>query len=674
MTRVKLLFLSLMLAIATWPVECCAIQRVIELDSLDSADLYGRMASYGDTSGAMDFAGILLPEQQHRFELLKGNLNDGFAHKAVWVRLTLRRSPRFPEQAFVRLNPPILNHVTAYVQIGSDPALVSSYRSIHLGTLATPSGSVLRNPDIIVPVKLWQERPVNIYLRLQSNGPIYLQGMVHTLEALHQQTAWTILFTGIVSAMIIILALWTCLYYLHTREGVFVIFSLFSLSVLVSYLSLQGIPGLFLLRAYPPVVQALLFRTGFSGELLFFLQIVLRVLKGSVKLWAKWFFFLFSGLAILNILTLFTGFHAELTQLIAWFGVVAAILILWFGRHEDFASIPDGTLYMYALQVLNIAYLTFYLRQLGFIPFEWWSNCNFPVAAIVNIFILPIFMMRRLLASKQYALELSVTSEARAVEYAGMVTRELHENKGRLEIALAAEQNANERQRLFFSMLSHEYRTPLAIIQGNVNIMEDDLLPSYSPEMSKINTAIQRLIELMEVSLDRSRLFEPLKAYRYAEHAAGDIAGGQVQFAEWLWPTRQRFRFENRSDGEVVFGDLALLNTAVFNLLENAMKYSVPGTDIEVVCQKQGGYVEYIVRNRTEGFGMENTEQLFEINTRGGNSENIAGTGIGLYLVKWIAEQHQGSASLCCDRSGMVTATLLIPSRRANSGSDEIQR
>lgn len=659
MERVRFSVLLVLLSLVLLPSPVQALSRVIELDSDASANLYGRMEFFGDKTGTLVLKNILLPGLQKRFVPLHGNLNNGFVDKAVWVRFTLRRTASFPSEAYLRLNPPIINHVTAYLQTGNDPLHPSSYSSVSLDSMVLSEKNRLRNPDMILPLTVRENTPVNVYLRIKSEGPIYLRGAVHSQNDLLWYTGRNLLFTGIVSTIIMIISLWTFLYYFYTRDAVFMIFSLFALSVLTSYLIIGGIPGYFLPHN-SGVFSHILFRIGFSGELFFFIQIVLRVLKFSLTPLARGFMYCVSMLSFLNVLTFLLGFYTEVTQIISWFGIVTAILVFWSSLREDVGSLPDGRLYILSLQLLNFAYLLFYLKQLGIIPFESWSSSNFTVAAVINIIFLPIYMMRRLLSTKQKALELSMSSEAKAIEYAGLVTRELQENRDRLEIALAAEQNVNERQRMFFSMLSHEYRTPLAIIQGNVNIIEDEINEAYVAEFSKINVAIQRLVDVMEVSLERSRLIETKSKSGFRIIGAEEMAREQLLFAKWLWKDRSFFLIDETADARI-FGDSCLLATALFNLLENASKYSPAGTDIGMSCRIKGAYIEYCVWNKAEGFHAPDIETLFQKYARGVNSLNTSGEGLGLYLVRWIVAQHQGEVNLSYVENGKFTATILIP-------------
>lgn len=662
MDRVTISVLLLFLIQSIWVAPASGASGLIRLDTELSVDLYGKMEYYGDAAGTRGLVNILSPEQQVQFRHLNGNLNDGFAHKAVWVRLNIQRSARFPSVAYLRLNPPILDHVTVYVQNGADPSKATSYCEARLGDLIPPAKRLVRHQDIIVPISLPKEVPVTVYLRIQSASPVYLKGSIHSFDDLSRETIKYLLFTGIVSTLIALIAFWTYLYYFYTREIIFMIFSLYGCSVLLSFLALAGVPAL-LLFPDSPFFSEILFGVGSSGEVVFYIMIVVRVLQSSLKPWAKRFFDFMTVLAILNTLTIFLGFQAEVALVIAWCGIVVSVLVFYYGFYEDSQLLPDGKLYLKSLQTLNFAYLLFYMRQVGIIPFEWWSSSSFQVAAVINIIILPIYMMRRILASKQHALEVSMSSEANALAYARDVTKELQENKERLEIALATEQISNERQQIFFNMLSHEYRTPLAIIQGNINIIEDEFRLISSEEVSKINVAINRLIELMDVSLERSRLLAPQTVKQYQKVLAGDIAKGQVRFAEWLWGDC-RFVFSDQTGTERIYGDIALLSTAFFNLLENAHKYSSPGAPIDVSCGMHGNYIKYIIRNLSADFDSTNTETLFEKYVRGGNSSNTVGAGLGLYLVRWIVTQHDGHISLDRDNEGFVTTTMLIPVSR----------
>jgi len=130
-----------------------------------------------------------------------------------------------------------------------------------------------------------------------------------------------------------------------------------------------------------------------------------------------------------------------------------------------------------------------------------------------------------------------------------------------------------------------------------------------------------------------------------------------------MWPERQ-FTIDSQLSDEVLYGEMPLLNTALFNVLDNAQKYSLADTKVEVTGRRQDDVVVITVRNRTAGLSIVESESLFDKYRRGGSAHNTSGAGIGLWLVRQIIEQHQGRVQLITtqkDSKDTVTVTITLP-------------
>ena len=234
-----------------------------------------------------------------------------------------------------------------------------------------------------------------------------------------------------------------------------------------------------------------------------------------------------------------------------------------------------------------------------------------------------------------------------------------------LESALKTEREALDNQIRFVEMLSHEYRTPLAIIRANLDILEmkdEDLGGQLSGNFSKMKRAVSRLVEVMETSLGRQRLEEARAALPVNEEIdlTAFLDALLVETGE-LWSERSFERFGSGCSGCCVQGDRLMLKTAVLNLIDNAVKYSAVQEPVRVFLEKQGSLAVVSVVNRGTTVAPEELERVFDKFYRGGSSANTRGAGLGLYLVRKIIEQLGGSVTLASDAGQSTTATIKLP-------------
>jgi PAS domain S-box-containing protein len=236
----------------------------------------------------------------------------------------------------------------------------------------------------------------------------------------------------------------------------------------------------------------------------------------------------------------------------------------------------------------------------------------------------------------------------------------------RLEKAVAdrTQQLYQEVKRLnsFLNMISHEYRTPLAIIRGNLDLIELKNKHSnsvHTVEMNKIRRAIKRLVEVMEESIHESRVFESRTEFSLKPFRIVPVIASQVESLRALWPERTILYSESLEESEI-FGDHSQLKLAIFNLLDNARKYSPSDSPIEIECRPEGDEAFISIRNQCNPISQEEAKLFFEKYQRGSNSMNTGGAGLGLWLVRNIINQHNGKVFLKGIASG-VEATVRLP-------------
>jgi two-component system, OmpR family, sensor kinase len=217
-----------------------------------------------------------------------------------------------------------------------------------------------------------------------------------------------------------------------------------------------------------------------------------------------------------------------------------------------------------------------------------------------------------------------------------------------LEEQLAQEQRLALGQRNFISMASHEFRTPLTVIDGHarrLDKMRDSVAAAEIGERAgKIRAAVLRLIHLIDNLLSSARLVDG-GAELYFQPAEMDLTAllrEVCQLHREMVPGAQIVERLGAAPTPML-GDAKLLFQVFSNLLSNAVKYSPGGGTIEVNAESAAA--ESIVAIVDTGIGIPagDLDRLFERYHRGSNVSGIVGAGVGLYLVKKAVDLHKGS-------------------------------
>lgn len=243
-------------------------------------------------------------------------------------------------------------------------------------------------------------------------------------------------------------------------------------------------------------------------------------------------------------------------------------------------------------------------------------------------------------------------------------TAELERRSDQLEQALSKERALNELQRQFVSMVSHEFRTPLTIIEGSAQRMmrrADRLTPDdVQQRTGRIRSAVKRMTGLIESTLSVSRLdagkFEMNPTYIDAAELVAENCRLQREIS-----ASHAISVDVGAISRPIYADSDLLNQIFANLLSNAIKYSPNGCTIEVWGYIEDEQVLVSIRDYGLGISANDVPRLFERFFRAGTSTGIAGTGIGLHLVKQLVELHGGSIAVESVEGKGSTFTVGLP-------------
>lgn len=237
-----------------------------------------------------------------------------------------------------------------------------------------------------------------------------------------------------------------------------------------------------------------------------------------------------------------------------------------------------------------------------------------------------------------------------------------------LQKQLEQERELSSFKNYFFSMISHEFRTPLSVIIASSQLLEEILLPLISQDKLKniwrIQTSAKFINHLLTDILTLSRAeagkleFNPefLDIEVFCLNLLEDIESFNV--------TKPKFNLSSIDYSNRVYADEKILYSVISNLLLNAIKYSPEDSKIDLEVKNVDQQTIFIIRDQGIGITLEEQEKIFEPFLRGKNVENVPGSGLGLAVVKRCLEMHGGTIHLDSEVGKGTTFTVAIPQNK----------
>lgn len=637
--------------------------KILQLSSNnDSYSLYGYMKRLPTSSSDQTFEQTLQAFQKQKFMPVQGFLNLGYTLETSWVSFVIKAPDNLTENYILWLSPYMLNFVDVYVQEGQDATNPAHYRHHAAGDNHPVSLQAVRHSRHLVPLSLRQGQQHRIFIRTQTTSSHVLRAWVRTETETLSESNTHIIWLAAFIACALLLGTIALLQAIRLKSRIQFWYGCYLLSESCTQLGMQGFLPL-LLPDQAHHIADWLTGSGVAGIYLSLSCIIMHILNTRQDHpFFHRYLCLLSAVAALTFPLTSTDGYIPIQYILVPMGllIMPVSTLLYFRKHPTFDR--SQRLFFLFFLICSLGISVHLLRLSGFLPVNELTFGAMMLIAVLHMLLLNLALSEKLLDAEQRARHAAQQSESQAIAIAREMTRELMESKQHLEIALNQEQQALEEQSRFIDMISHEYRTPLAIIRTNLDILDIKQPSEWQGKhnIQAIFQATERLKEVFETQLRQGSLnyqIIPRKRSDNAVHTISNI----MEDACSLW-SEYPIQFTLPEQRTVILNaDSALLKTLIFNLIDNAIKYSPNDSPVFCRLDSDDHQLRFTVSNTIADAENICVEQLCDKYVRGSNSSGRSGLGLGLYLVKRITELHDGDLDITVQQGDLFSVQLSFP-------------
>ena len=621
-------------------------------------DLVGHMNMLRDPGGGLGLEDVAFGSARQRFSTLPGNLALGYTTDTVWLRLRLERGARhWPAPLFLLLRPTYLNSVALYVPTRAVPERRGDFRKLDLGNhVKPPPGEDLAIHDLFAELPLPDAPASEIYLRIDTASSMSMSGQVLTAAPLLRVSQERAMKLSALAAVMFTFALIHFFYWITLRRPLFLSFFAFLVANILTVLTDGAILP-------PNIVVAGIYSKDVLNGWGVLLPVLTFVAFARHQLETRRYFPLAERTMALLLPVLCLTLIAPLTP---WYPVVvrpvlllivAVVGFLFAGnlillrRHGRTGSI----LATIATGILLIGIVLVVGRLFGILSFDAVTELSYQVSSVAFVALMSLSLVQRARIADRRRRQTASLRIARKAEHAARQlvrerTAELQSAKLAAETSLEAERAAQAEQVRFVDVITHQYQTPLAVIRSSVAAISHTLPATDTDNhrrVGQIKAAVRSLVEVLDVSLKRSRVEGVTARADLAPRPAAETLRTIVRHAADLAPERQvLLDLSGVTEETSIDIDTDMVAIALTNLIDNALKFSGPADAVTLSADCRDDALVICVRDHGIGIPEAETGNLAKRYFRASNTGEMPGSGLGLNIVASVARAHGGRFTL----------------------------
>lgn len=666
LSRIRLVLAVLLVAAMIAPVAGLAAPALVFDDRQEEAGLEGHVDRLRDPTGQLTLDDVVFGAAAGNFQPVRGDIGLGYTNDAVWLRFQVTRVPPGGSEIYLQFVPNFLSTIAVYQPLRPDPSGPGDYRRLSLDAPAFFSHRPFVSIERVFALEVPAGETFTFYARVRTMGSMALALTLRSGEAQAAHALRTALFAGAYQGTIAVMVLANLLFFIVVRTPLYLNYALFLAAIAGFHFLTNGLARFFFPGLTATGLQAAIWATWCAQSIfgpLFFRD---ALAFGGRRPWVDRVSLAVAGISTACLALTAAGLLRPFASAL----VLVQLGFLFFCLVTVTANLVRRPT-AYAVWVF-IAFTPQYLggplallRAIGIVPQSGLSYTAYQVATLAHVLLMNVVLGGRVKLSQAMAVEAARASEQRAQTLAEQRTRDLAAAKARAEAALAAEQEAQAEQVRLVDMISHQYRTPLSTIRNSADsialaLADDDIDNRHRVE--RIGRAVARLSEILDITLHPRRI----------EHAATDLNRQPLAVGPFLSAAAQRARdghpgrridleIDAAAAAAVVSADAALLDIALANLVENALKFSPTTRPVTLSATLDGAAVRVTIADRGIGIPPGDLHLIFRKYYRAANAANHAGMGVGLRLVRQIVEAHAGRIAIDSREDHGTAITVELP-------------
>jgi signal transduction histidine kinase len=245
-------------------------------------------------------------------------------------------------------------------------------------------------------------------------------------------------------------------------------------------------------------------------------------------------------------------------------------------------------------------------------------------------------------------------------------TKQLLEANDRLNSALEKEKELGELKTRFISIVSHEYRTPLAVILASTYLLDKfheigDII-GFEKHRDRIRISVDAMTHLIDDVVLIGGGKDGKLSFKPRTFNARKLFDDIIEEEKALDNYKHNFTFDNRLDNDEIFSDSRLIRLILCNLISNARKFSSDGSDILIEAENKSCSLKFSISDKGIGIPQEVKDNIFDTFSRQKQDIGIIqGIGIGLSIVKKCVDVMNGGINWSSERNKGTVFVIELP-------------